>query len=178
MPRALRGEQPLGAEAGEEKGGVGEPHAVDCSSPVPEADARNLCRKRRDAGGVKVAATPQTQNGRVPGGSVRTSASVVPLGTRRRGGRDGSRGLLVLALGHSHTASPPRGRTRQMPEVRAGGRRRRRSPRPRRNDGDRVQVRQAWGPAPPEHTRTGGRFPQGRLGATSDLMACAGSRHK
>jgi len=63
----VRGWHLLGSEACEEKGGICELHVADRSSPVTYADERNLCLKRRDGGGVKVAETPQTQNGMVPG---------------------------------------------------------------------------------------------------------------
>ncbi len=57
----------LGSEACEEKGSSGEPDAVDGPSPVTEADARHLWRKRRKSGGVLMADTHQTHKGMVPG---------------------------------------------------------------------------------------------------------------
>jgi hypothetical protein len=97
----------LGSEACEEKGGFYEPYAVDRSSPVAYADERNLWLKRRDAGGVKVAVTPQSQKGMVEGLSSPHGGRRGPQSTRRRGGRYGLLASLAAELGHSHTASPP-----------------------------------------------------------------------
>src|SRR5687768_8825869 len=58
----VRGWHLLGSEACEAKGSSCEPYAADCSDPVTDADARNLCWKRREAGGVEIADTPQTHN--------------------------------------------------------------------------------------------------------------------
>ena len=154
--------QSLGSEACEEKGGCGEPHAADRSSPVTYADARNLCLKRRDAGGVKVAVTPQTHNGMVEGLSSPNVGRRCPRSTRRRGGRYGSLVSLVLELGNSHTASPTVV-GHDNASVRAGGRRRRSSQTPRGNGGDRVKVRQAWCTETASETRTWGMFTKGSL---------------
>ena len=102
---------------------------------------------------------------------VRTAARVVPLCTRRRGGRDGALASLVLALGHSHTASPPLG-GHEHAKVRAGGRRRRRRQTPRGNDGDRVQVRQAWWTETASDTRTWGMFTRGSLLSDKRPQGC------
>ena len=115
---------------------------MDRSSPVTYADARNLCLKRRDAGGVKVAATPQTQNGMVPGLSSPNVDKHCPQGTRRRGGSYGSLASVVLELGNSPLAVPP-SVGHDNASVREGGRRQRRSQTPRGNDEDTVTVCQA-----------------------------------
>jgi hypothetical protein len=144
---------------------------------VTYADARNLCLKRREAGGVKMADTPQTQNGMVWGLSSPNVGKRCPQGTRRRGGSYGSLASLVLELGNSHTAIPTLV-GHENANVREGGRRRRSSQRPDCNGLDTVKVRQAWCTEPTGHTRTWGTFTKGSLCATSDLVAVAGSLHK
>jgi len=109
----VRGWHLLGSEACEEKGSSCEPDAADCSSPVPYADASNLCLQRRDAGGVKMAEPPQPHKGRVRGWSRPNVGKRCPQGTRRRGGRYGSLVSLVLELGNSHTACTSCGRTQK-----------------------------------------------------------------
>jgi hypothetical protein len=108
---------------------------------------------------------------------VLTLISVVPLGTRRRGGRYGLRFVCCAGTGERpHRFTYVVGH--ENARVREGGRRRRSSQRPGCNGLDTVQVRQAWCPEPTEHTRTWGRFTKGSLCATSDLMALAGSLHR
>src|SRR6266581_8357867 len=108
---------------------------------------------------------------------VRTSASVVPSCTRRRGG---SYGLLFVCC--AGTGELPHRVTyvvgHENASVREGGRRRRSSQRPGCNGLDTVKVRQAWCTGPAEHTRTWGTFTKGSLCATSDLRALAGSLHR
>src|SRR2546428_5373859 len=74
---------------------------------------------------------------------VRTSASVVSVCTRRRGG---SYGLLYVCC--AGTGELPHRSTyvvgHENASVREGGRRQRRSQTPRCNDGDTVKVCQAW----------------------------------
>ena len=90
----------LGSEACEEKDGTCKPHAADRSSPVTSADARNLCRKRRDAGGVQVAATPQSHNGMAEGLSSPNVGRRCSPSARRRGGRYGLLSSLTWELGN------------------------------------------------------------------------------
>ena len=158
----VRGWHFLGSEACEEKGSSCEPYAADCPSPVTYADARNLCRKRRDGGGVKVADTPQTQNGMVPGLSSPHVGKRCPQGTRRRGG---SYGLLYVCC--TGTGELPHRFTyvvgHENASVREGGRRWRSSPKLGCNGLDMVKVRQAWCTEPTEQTRTWGPFTRGSL---------------
>src|SRR6266704_699613 len=93
---------------------------------------------------------------------VRTSASVVSVCTRRRGGSYGW--LYVCCAG---TGELPHRSTyvvgHENASVREGGRRRRSSQRPVCNGLDTVKVRQAWCTGPTEHTRTWGMFTKGSL---------------
>ena len=93
---------------------------------------------------------------------VRTSASVVSVCTRRRGG---SYGLLYVCC--AGTGELPHRSTYVVgPEnasVREGGGRQRRSQTPRCNDGDTVKVCQAWCTETASYTRTWGTFTMGRL---------------
>ncbi len=134
--------------------------------------------KRRHGSGVKMAETPQTQHGTVPGLSSphvgKRCSHMHPASRRQR--RVAVRSV-VLELGNSHTAYPPLG-GHEHARVREGGRRQRRSQTPRRHDGDTVKVCQAWYTAPTEPTRTWGMLTKGSLRATSDLMALAGSLHR
>jgi len=124
--------------------------------------------------GCNVAETPQRQQGRAEGLRSPHGGRRCPPSARRRGGRYGWRSSLAVALGNSHTACPTSG-GHDHARVRAGGRRRRRSQRPRWNDGERVQVRQAWGTETASATRTWGLLTTGSLCATSDPRAVAGS---
>src|SRR2546428_4882168 len=93
---------------------------------------------------------------------VRTSASVVSVCTRRRGGSYGW--LYVCCAG---TGELPHRSTyvvgHENASVREGGRRQRRSQTPRCNDGDTVKVCQAWCTETASYTRTWGPFTMGRL---------------
>ena len=93
---------------------------------------------------------------------VRTSASVVSVCTRRRGG---SYGLLYVCC--AGTGELPHRSTyvvgHENASVREGGRRQRRSQTPRCNDGDTVKVCQAWCTETASYTRTWGPFTMGRL---------------
>src|SRR6266571_181248 len=93
---------------------------------------------------------------------VRTSASVVSVCTRRRGG---SYGLLYVCC--AGTGELPHRSTyvvgHENASVREGGGRQRRSQTPRCNDGDTVKVCQAWCTETASYTRTWGPFTMGRL---------------
>ena len=96
--------------------------------------------KRRQNEQVKLVETPDPKGD--GGWCARPPlAHGVPDTTRRRAGTYGTLAALAVELGNSNTVSPPCG-GRENASVRAGGRRRRSSQRPRCNGGDRVKVRQ------------------------------------
>ena len=91
---------------------------------------------------MKVAETPQTQNGMVPGLSSPHVGKRCPQGTRRR---EGSYGLLSVccAANGELPYRVPYIVGHENASVREGGRRRRSRQTPRCNEGDTVKVCQA-----------------------------------
>jgi hypothetical protein len=53
LPRASMVGNQWGPKPVKHRAAVAQPRVADRSSPTPDADARNLCRQRRDAGGVQ-----------------------------------------------------------------------------------------------------------------------------
>src|SRR2546430_4714876 len=92
---------------------------------------------------------------------VLTLTSVVPVGTRRRGGSYGSFGRLLCWNWGTPTPLEPTVVGHENASVREGGRRWRSSQTPECNAVDTVKDHQVWCTETTEQTRTWGMFPMG-----------------